>query len=286
MPIAVRTNVAFDSHSSRLVRKKAARTEAGVVVLESPAIVQERLAPLSFSNSNGRQLATLDLVGVVSALTDPDAGRRAEVARYLLLQAHQRQPSDSTTCTPRSSATAGRRGGAGWRPGAAATAANVAAAGAAAARGGSLAGVATAAVAGRPPRARRPRGGEARRRRRAAGKPMDSKERDEIIAELREYADALGRELRKRGAAARGGKPDARAASGDGVIEIRPEAAMLDTLRAGSRDSRRGRGQGGGGARRRRRRARAARRRGVGGAAVQGRVGGRRRRQVAGGASV
>ena len=45
MPIAVRTNVAFDSHSSRLVRKKAARTEAGVVVLESPAIVQERLAP-------------------------------------------------------------------------------------------------------------------------------------------------------------------------------------------------------------------------------------------------
>ena len=94
MPIAVRTNVAFDSHSSRLVRKKAARTEAGVVVLESPAIVQERLAPLSFSNSNGRQLATLDLVGVVSALTDPDAGRRAEVARYLLLQAHQRQPSE------------------------------------------------------------------------------------------------------------------------------------------------------------------------------------------------
>ena len=45
MPIAVRTNVAFDSRSSRLVRKKAARTEAGVVVLESPAIVQERLAP-------------------------------------------------------------------------------------------------------------------------------------------------------------------------------------------------------------------------------------------------
>ena len=72
------------------------RTSSVNEPLESPAIVQERLAPLSFSStSSGRQLATLDLVGVVSALTDPDAGRRAEVARYLLLQAHQRQPSES-----------------------------------------------------------------------------------------------------------------------------------------------------------------------------------------------
>jgi len=236
MPIAVRTNVAFDSHSSRLVRKKAARTEAGVVVLESPAIVQERLAPLSFSNSNGRQLATLDLVGVVSALTDPDAGRRAEVARYLLLQAHQRQPSElhhlytsierDGWAAWRSRLAAGRGGDGGGRGGGGGG-------GGGGGRGGSLAGVATAAVAA----GRLARGGRAAAKRgggdAAAGKPMDSKERDEIIAELREYADALGRELRKRGAAARGGKPDARAASGDGVIEIRPEAAMLDTLRAG-----------------------------------------------------
>ena len=101
MPIAVRTNVAFDSHSSRLVRKKAARTEAGVVVLESPAIVQERLAPLSFSNSNGRQLATLDLVSTGTTSTGRDAllaGLKASTANpYLVIFAEGLQHFQATS---------------------------------------------------------------------------------------------------------------------------------------------------------------------------------------------